>query len=323
MDLISIIVPVYKVEKYLDKCVQSIVDQTYQNLEIILVDDGSPDNCGAMCDVWAEKDSRIKVIHKANGGLSDARNAGMAVTTGDWVTFVDSDDWLDPDMYEALLNTAREADADVVACRYQMVYPGQESFPKVCTGDITILKTQDAMESLIQNGLVKQVVWNKLYSAHLVKNIPFALGKWHEDEIWTWQVIMKANRYAAVDKLGYYYLQRNGSIMGQSYCAKRLDALEGKCQRHAAICENMPELTEISLCSLWYDMLYQAQCAKRTLKGGELTKVFAVLKETQRTHPLPERKPATLNKKYWLWFQMAEKSLMWTCTIRNWLKIGM
>ena len=99
---VSIIVPVYKVEPYLDKCVSSIVNQTYTNLEIILVDDGSPDNCPAMCDAWAEKDSRIRVIHKPNGGLSDARNAGMAVATGELMAFVDSDDWIAPDMYEHL-----------------------------------------------------------------------------------------------------------------------------------------------------------------------------------------------------------------------------
>lgn len=103
-ELISIIVPVYKVEKYLDKCVESIVEQTYKNLEIILVDDGSPDNCSAMCDEWAQKDSRIKVIHKENGGLSSARNAGLDACTGDYIGFVDSDDWIEPDMYEYLLN---------------------------------------------------------------------------------------------------------------------------------------------------------------------------------------------------------------------------
>ena len=102
VDLISVIVPVYKVEPYLDRCVQSIVDQTYGNLEIILVDDGSPDNCPAMCDAWAEKDSRIKVIHKENGGQADARNVGMAVATGEYVAFVDSDDWIDIRMYQRM-----------------------------------------------------------------------------------------------------------------------------------------------------------------------------------------------------------------------------
>ena len=110
---ISVIVPVYKVEKYLDKCVESIVNQTYKNLEIILVDDGSPDNCPAMCDEWAEKDERIRVIHKENGGLADARNAGMDIATGDYIGFVDSDDWIEPNMYEVLLKNALKYDADI------------------------------------------------------------------------------------------------------------------------------------------------------------------------------------------------------------------
>ena len=99
-ELISVIVPVYKVEKYLDRCVESIVGQTYENLEIILVDDGSPDSCGDMCDAWAQRDSRVKVVHKKNGGLSDARNAGVEASTGAWIGFSDSDDYIAPDMYE-------------------------------------------------------------------------------------------------------------------------------------------------------------------------------------------------------------------------------
>ena len=113
---ISVIVPVYKVEKYLDRCVESIVNQTYKNLEIILVDDGSPDNCPVMCDEWAEKDERIRVIHKENGGLADARNAGMNIATGDYIGFVDSDDWIEPNMYEVLLKNALKYDADISRC---------------------------------------------------------------------------------------------------------------------------------------------------------------------------------------------------------------
>ncbi|MBQ6857596.1 MAG: glycosyltransferase, partial [Lachnospiraceae bacterium] len=111
MDLISIIVPVYKVEMYLDRCVRSLVEQSYTNLEIILVDDGSPDNCGIMCDRWTEKDRRIKVIHKKNGGLSDARNAGLRIAAGEYIAFVDSDDWIEPEMYGHMLGLMGKYDA--------------------------------------------------------------------------------------------------------------------------------------------------------------------------------------------------------------------
>ena len=121
MDLISVIVPIYNVEQYLDRCVKSIVEQTYTNLEIILVDDGSPDNCGAMCDSWAARDNRIKVIHKENGGLSDTRNAGLGIATGDFISFIDSDDWIESAFYEKLLTAIRESNAEVAACATNFV----------------------------------------------------------------------------------------------------------------------------------------------------------------------------------------------------------
>ena len=110
---ISVVVPVYNVEEYLDQCVESLVGQTYKNLEVILVDDGSPDNCPAMCDEWAERDNRIKVIHKENGGVSSARNAALDIASGDYIGFVDSDDWIEPDMYEILIKNAKKYDADI------------------------------------------------------------------------------------------------------------------------------------------------------------------------------------------------------------------
>lgn len=322
MDLISVIVPVYKVEKYLDKCVASIVNQTYRNLEIILVDDGSTDNCGAMCDQWAAKDSRIRVIHKENGGLSDARNAGMAAATGNWIAFVDSDDWIAADMYETLRNTARTHDCDVAACAYLQIYPGEEVPKEANSGNVTVLNRTEAMTALIKDGCVRQVVWNKLYAADLVKDIPFAVGKCHEDEFWTYQVIAKMNRYAAVEHVGYYYLQRDGSIMGQKYSRKRLDALEAKQRRHELIVSQMPELAQESLCSLWYDCLYQGQRALLELRGVELAYVLEELKKVQRSHPLPKKKPDSLSEKYWIWFRLARLSLTLTCRVRNVLKIG-
>ena len=122
MELISVIVPVFKVDPYLDRCVESIVNQTYRNLEIILVDDGSPDSCGAMCDAWAEKDRRIKVIHKKNGGLSDARNAGLDIATGTLIGFVDSDDFIRSDMYLLLMERLMEDGSDIAACGVEMVF---------------------------------------------------------------------------------------------------------------------------------------------------------------------------------------------------------
>ena len=125
-DVISVIVPIYRVEEYLNQCIESIVNQTYQNLQIILVDDGSPDRCGEMCEEWARRDKRIEVLHKKNGGLSDARNAGLAIATGDCIAFVDSDDWIEPTMYEAMLSVLAKENADLVACGIVDSYPDKE-----------------------------------------------------------------------------------------------------------------------------------------------------------------------------------------------------
>ena len=161
MDLISIIVPVYKVEKYLDKCVQSIVDQTYQNLEIILVDDGSPDNCGAMCDVWAEKDSRIKVIHQENRGGGAARNAALNLSSGEYIAFVDSDDYIAPDMFDYLYSLLDDG-GDIAECAYVNVVDDNYQF--VSTEDLVYTcAVQEAMQEHIQDRFFRQLIWNRCW----------------------------------------------------------------------------------------------------------------------------------------------------------------
>ena len=164
MPLISVIVPIYNVEKYLDRCVDSIINQTYKNLEIILVDDGSPDNCPQMCDDYAKKDSRIKVVHKENGGLSDARNVGMEVATGEYVSFIDSDDYISLDFYETLLETIVDNDSDIVECGVVKFYE-DNSFDKYSDDlKVTNYDTVDGLEGLINENPFKQHVWNKLYN---------------------------------------------------------------------------------------------------------------------------------------------------------------
>ena len=172
---ISVIVPIYKVEPYLDCCVQSIVDQTYENLEIILVDDGSPDNCPAMCDDWAAKDSRIRVIHKENGGFSSARNAGLDAATGDYIQFVDSDDWILPDMTAALVSCAVKENADVVRCGYCENVDGD--MQEICTNSQTYCPEYNKLVIDIMNdGLISGAVWNKLYKHSVLNGMRFRPG---------------------------------------------------------------------------------------------------------------------------------------------------
>jgi len=240
MELISVIVPVYKVEKYLDKCVSSIVNQTYSNLEIILVDDGSPDQCGDMCEQWAEKDKRIRVIHKENGGLSDARNAGMEIATGIYTAFVDSDDWIASDFIQTLYDIMVQTGAQIAGCDVCTVYPDQE--PELNgTDQVRICTAEEAIGDILQGCGFRAVAWNKLYLSALLEGERYPVGKHHEDEFFTYRIYGKADKLVYVDRPMYFYLQRQGSIMS-SFSIKRLDALDAYMERLAYLEERYVSL---------------------------------------------------------------------------------
>lgn len=317
---VSIIVPVYKVESYLDKCVSSIVNQSYTNLEIILVDDGSPDDCPAMCDAWAEKDSRIRVIHKTNGGLSDARNAGMAVATGELMAFVDSDDWIAPDMYEHLYRRLAKDNSDIAACGVQMVWENEATHRVLTREGNCTLNQEEAMRAIIEESWLKQPVWYKLYKTALVRDILFPKGKYHEDVFWSYQAVGRAKRVSVSDHIGYYYLQRGGSIMGEGYSPKRLDAVEAKVQRCTYIQERFPALSPLAVKDLWFTCIYQGQLALRALDKAEAEKILAYFENEIETHPF-QMKGCSAKER--LWLNMAKSSLVAVCRVRNALKIGL
>lgn len=209
--LISIIVPVYNVEHYLRKCVDSICCQTYKNLEIVLVDDGSTDYSGSLCDEFAANDSRIKVIHKSNGGLSDARNAGMKLASGKWWMFVDSDDYLTLDTAETLLCAAVENHCEIAVCNMMRIYEEGEQEPFYCpVTELTIWAGRQRFETLRQPS-----VCNKLFRADLFKGVYFPKGKFYEDTFVYHVLAYRASRIALTGLNGYYYLSRRGSILGQ------------------------------------------------------------------------------------------------------------
>jgi len=256
--LISVVVPVYKVEDYLNRCVESIVNQTYKNLEIILVDDGSPDNCPEMCDRWAEKDNRIKVIHKENGGLSDARNAGLEIAAGDYISFIDSDDWIDLQTYLLVIDKMLETDSDIGSFDYISVK--DDSFIADNTDDFLILNSEEGILCTINNNLIKTVAWNKVYHKRILTDLRFEFGKTNEDEFFTFRALDKAERIVFLKRQCYYYFQRSSSIMG-SYSIKRLDMLDGVYERMVFTKANYPHIyvnakTCFSLCCVYhYQML--------------------------------------------------------------------
>ena len=243
MDLISVIVPVYKVEKYLYKCVDSILAQTYTNLEIILVDDGSPDNCGKICDEYAVKDSRIIVIHQPNGGLSAARNAGLDIATGDFIGFVDSDDYIAPDMYEKLYNALKENDADLSICNFVYVDSNGNDLNLYPPYSAKLYKGREIMHLFSERNYVCFVtVWNRLYRKQLFDNLRFEIGKTNEDEFIAHKIFYRCNTIVFTENTFYYYLKREDSIMGSSVAINRSDGVEGIYNRLQFLKENYPEV---------------------------------------------------------------------------------
>lgn len=226
--LISVIVPIYKVEKYLQKCIDSILSQTYENLEIILVDDGSPDSCGIICDEYEKNDSRIKVIHKRNGGLADARNTGMKEANGQYIAFIDGDDWIDPDYYLDLYT--KIDDCDVLICGYKSVNEQGKEI-ELCTFEECSINPNCDMAGKVFESLMYTsalgFAWNKLYKAELVKTVKFEELMPREDIAFNLLVISKASKVKLIGSVvGYNWVQHLSSIthtIGLSYVDKTLN----------------------------------------------------------------------------------------------------
>lgn len=233
--LISVIVPIYNVENYLRKCVDSIINQTYKNLEIILVDDGSPDNCGKICNEYAQHDSRVKVIHKENGGLSDARNAGIDMAEGEYLAFVDSDDYIAEDMIEKLYKQLMKDNSDMSLCSFKYFdESGDEILSRMDDSPIKneIITGEQAVNKLLENNPWYFVVaCNKLYKKELFRGIRFPKGKIHEDEFVVHHLFYRCAKISCISEPLYHYLQRRNSISNGTVSVKRLDLIEAMYDR--------------------------------------------------------------------------------------------
>lgn len=232
-ELISIIIPVYKVEKYLDKCVQSVVSQTYRKLEIILVDDGSPDRCGEMCDAWAEKDNRIRVIHKENGGLSSARNAGIDASTGEYLMFIDSDDYIASEMAEKLYEALIKYDTTISICNFIRIREDGHIIPSTeTTLTDEVFTGEEAVFRLIKSPNVSYVIsCNKLYKRNLFLTLRYPIGKIHEDEFLAHHLFGLCEKVSSISDICYYYRTHDGSIMANKNYKEKLYALESAADR--------------------------------------------------------------------------------------------
>ena len=317
MPLISVIVTVYKVEAYLDKCISSIVQQRYTNLEIILVDDGSPDRSGEICDQWAAKDDRIRVIHQKNTGGGAARNAALDIAQGELIAFVDSDDYIAPDMYEHL-HSLLASGADIAECGHINVLDDKASFD---AGDkaTRVYAVLEAMKEHIQDRIFRQLIWNKLYRREIIADIRFPVGTKIDDEFFTYRVLGNARTLVRSEKVCYAYRQQEGSVMHSLETQKRLQAVDAKVQRHEYIQAAFPELAELSLRNLWLTCIYQGQMSLMEMDKCTAIQVLDFLTDVLEKHP-HENSRGSMKEKVWL--TMAHISFPATCKLRNVLKIG-
>ena len=267
--LLSIIVPVYDVERYLPKCIDSILAQTFTDFELILVDDGSPDNCPALCDAAAAKDARIRVIHQKNGGLSAARNAGLDAARGAWIGFVDSDDYIAPEMYEAMYHAVQSTGADLALCDYVKV----DETGALCTQThVAVPQKSLTGRELLQKAYwtTVQIAWNKLYHRTIFAQLRYPVGKLNEDFFVIPEICLNTQRAVVVPEVLYYYVQRGDSIMGKSRTLRHYDAAEAAQRYWDCLVEN-----EV------YDAL--ANAARFTM--GSVSRVYRQLPPALRKAP--------------------------------------
>ncbi len=242
--LISVIVPVFNVEQYLANCIKSILNQSFKDFELILVDDGSPDNSGEICEKYAQMDSRIKVVHHANGGLSFARNTGINAAKGDYLAFIDSDDFVFPHYLEILANACLENDADMSVCSMircstkDSLVDFTEKFPE----DKYEIFEDDKMKVFFTTKKINTMAWGKLYKRFIFESIKFPINKYNEDVYTTYKTIHLANKVVCCDYPGYVYRMNEKSIINEAFSLKKMDPVEGCLERAEFIEQHYPHL---------------------------------------------------------------------------------
>lgn len=242
---LSVIVPIYNVERYLPACIDSILAQTHKELEIILVDDGSTDACPTICDRYATMDPRIIVIHKKNVGLSDARNAGLDIASGEWISFIDSDDWIEPDMYEKLLKNAHIYDSQISVGAVSVDKQTDQGVIRLNPSDTSVIscKKISSIEAMRKHLADAWSAWDKIYRKEIFETIRYPLGELNEDEAIMLQVLERARSIVYTNEVFYHYIQRSTSITGSPFSAKKLAWMKHCADNFQFIRSNYPELT--------------------------------------------------------------------------------
>lgn len=300
LPLISVIVPIYNVEKYLKRCVDSILSQTYKNLEILLIDDGSPDACGMICDQYAKKDFRIKVIHKKNGGLSDARNAGLEMASGDYITCIDSDDWISNYYVSNLYKAIVKDDADVSISGFVCAYEDKmEQLNKVLTVDTLetykCLSSHDCIERMLYQNEVEVSAWGKLYKKHIIQDLRYPVGKLYEDIPVTYECMKQSKKVAVVNNIDYFYFQRKNSIQNEKFSLRKLDGIKHCREMMENVKQDYPDLGVAAesryfstVCNILFQIKEHEFTKERDLLWNEILKY--------RKHVLIDKKARKKNR---------------------------
>lgn len=317
--LISVIVPIYKVEQYLERCVDSILNQTFTDFELVLVDDGSPDNCGVICDEYAKKDERIVVIHKENGGLSDARNAGIewALKNSDseWITFIDSDDWVHIDYLEYLYNSAKKNNTDISVCHFERMSDIDNKINTKLPLSANVYTPEDFH---VKENINAVVAWGKLYKKELWTDIRYPYGKIHEDEFTTYKLLFKCNMITVLDcELYYYYINPNG-IMNSEWSVKRLDILDALENQIEFFKKNHYSKALCDKLKLYIELLYKSNIIiKEKSFSNTLTAETNSVKKKMRKTIIKYHKQLKISLKSHYWhYEVAFPYLMrvyWLC----------
>ena len=320
--MISVIVPVYKAERVLCKCLTSICAQTVKPLKITLVDDGSPDGSAVICEEWSLRDLRISTIHKNNGGAADSRNTGTVISNGDFIGFVDSDDWIDSRMYEILMRVQQTQGADIVECLLERF----DDNTVVSTYDDSPFQaerynTEQALEEIIRERKFHQTPVNKLYKRSLAVAVAWQAGKICEDEYWTYQVIGMAAVIASIPVVLYHYYQSVGSVMRQAYSLKRLVCVDAYEERLGYVTRNYPRLIPVAnrsylgACMFHYQMLTRHHDVDASgVERAKLHRRFC----TGDWRGLV----AGANLKYKVWYMLFRVAPDFTARVRNAFGIG-
>lgn len=317
LPLISVVVPVYRVEDYLDHCISSIVEQTYSNLEILLVDDGSPDASGKICDRWAGRDSRVRVIHKQNAGAGAARNRALDAAEGDLIAFVDSDDYLHPNLYAHLYGLMKDG-VDIAECEIGITENDDLAMDDGTGAKVLVCDTEEALRLHIQDEVFRQTPPNKLYRRACVGDIRFPEGNLIDDEFFTYKVLGNAKKLAHSSACMYAYRQQSGSAMHKPYSLRRLQGLDAKLQRLTYFEQRFPALVWEAKADLLMTCLGAMQGCLRSLKDEEMEaargKLMEVLKQIT-----PLEIPKAVSAKRRVLLKAAQKNLGQTAKLLNFL----